>query len=277
MENCTMDDDCDLAFEYSTLRADIKGCVRSVKNPRSGSITAGGYGEIILDAHVKAPADCEIQGRRREKLFFGLRVMEKYDFDTVVPRRGTNSYKWDTPEQEGVLPMWVADMDFRAAPCIVEALQRRVSHGVFGYTRVPAAYYDAVTDWFARRHGWRIDPHWILYTTGVVPALSAVIKALTVPGDRVIVQTPAYNCFYSSIRNNGCELLANRLRYEGGAYTIDFDDLETKASDPKAKLLLLCNPHNPVGRVWTRRSCAASAKYASVTACASWRTKSTAS
>ena len=153
--------------------------------------------------------------------------MEKYDFDTVVPRRGTNSYKWDTPEQEGVLPMWVADMDFRAAPCIVEALRRRVSHGVFGYTRVPAAYYDAVTDWFARRHGWRIDPHWILYTTGVVPALSAVIKALTVPGDRVIVQTPAYNCFYSSIRNNGCELLANRLRYEGGAYTIDFDDLET--------------------------------------------------
>ena len=144
--------------------------------------------------------------------------MEKYDFDTVVPRRGTNSYKWDTPEQEGVLPMWVADMDFRAAPCIVEALQRRVSHGVFGYTRVPAAYYDAVTDWFARRHGWRIDPHWILYTTGVVPALSAVIKALTVPGDRVIVQTPAYNCFYSSIRNNGCELLANRLRYEGGVF-----------------------------------------------------------
>ena len=180
-----------------------------------------------------------------------MRAMEKYDFDTVVPRRGTNSYKWDTPEQEGVLPMWVADMDFRAAPCIVEALRRRVSHGVFGYTRVPAAYYDAVTDWFARRHGWRIDPHWILYTTGVVPALSAVIKALTVPGDRVIVQTPAYNCFYSSIRNNGCELLANRLRYEGGAYTIDFDDLETKASDPKAKLLLLCNPHNPVGRVWT--------------------------
>ena len=181
-----------------------------------------------------------------------MRAMEKYDFDTVVPRGGTDSYKWDTPEQEGVLPMWVADMDFRAAPCIVEALRRRVSHGVFGYTRVPAAYYDAVTDWFARRHGWRIDPHWILYTTGVVPALSAVIKALTVPGDRVIVQTPAYNCFYSSIRNNGCELLANRLRYEGGAYTIDFDDLETKASDPKAKLLLLCNPHNPVGRVWTR-------------------------
>ena len=147
-----------------------------------------------------------------------------------------------------------------------------MSHGVFGYTRVPAAYYDAVTDWFARRHGWRIDPHWILYTTGVVPALSAVIKALTVPGDRVIVQTPAYNCFYSSIRNNGCELLANRLRYEGGAYTIDFDDLETKASDPKAKLLLLCNPHNPVGRVWTREELRRLGEI-----CPSWRTKSTAS
>ena len=197
--------------------------------------------------------------------------MGKYDFDTVVPRRGTNSYKWDTPEQEGVLPMWVADMDFRAAPCIVEALRRRVSHGVFGYTRVPAAYYDAVTDWFARRHGWRIDPHWILYTTGVVPALSAVIKALTVPGDRVIVQTPAYNCFYSSIRNNGCELLANRLRYEGGAYTIDFDDLETKAC------FCCAIRTTPWAGCGPGRSCAASAKYASVTACASWRTKSTAS
>ena len=177
--------------------------------------------------------------------------MEKYDFDTVVPRRGTNSYKWDTPEQEGVLPMWVADMDFRAAPCIVEALRRRVSHGVFGYTRVPAAYYDAVTDWFARRHGWRIDPHWILYTTGVVPALSAVIKALTVPGDRVIVQTPAYNCFYSSIRNDGCEMSANRLVYRDNRYTVDFDALERRAADPAVKLMLLCNPHNPAGRVWT--------------------------
>ena len=119
----------------------------------------------------------------------------QYDFDTIVPRRGTNSYKWDTPEEEGTLPMWVADMDFRTAPAIVEALRKRVEHGVFGYTKVPEAYYDAVVRWFEGRHRWRIDPRWMIYTSGVVPALSAIIKALTEPGDKVIVQTPAYNCF----------------------------------------------------------------------------------
>ena len=175
----------------------------------------------------------------------------KYDFDTIIPRRGTNSYKWDTPEEENVLPMWVADMDFRTAPTIVEALQRRVAHGIFGYTKVPETYYDAVVRWFENRHRWRIDPRWIIYTNGVVPALSAIIKALAAPSDKIIVQTPAYNCFYSSIRNNGCELSANYLVYRDGRYTIDFDDLETKTADPKAKILLLCNPHNPVGRVWT--------------------------
>ena len=175
----------------------------------------------------------------------------EYDFDTVIPRRGTNSYKWDTPEAEGVLPMWVADMDFRTAPAIVKALQRRVSHGIFGYTKVPQDYYDAVVRWFARRHGWEMDPGWIIYTTGVVPAVSAIIKALAEPGDRVIVQTPAYNCFYSSIRNNGCEMSPNNLIYSDGRYTIDFDDLEAKAANARAKLLLLCNPHNPSGRVWT--------------------------
>ena len=161
----------------------------------------------------------------------------KYDFDTIIPRRGTNSYKWDTPEEEGVLPMWVADMDFRTAPAVIEALQRRVAHGMFGYTKVPQAYYDAVVRWFGNRHRWQVDPRWIVYTSGVVPALSAIIKALTVPGDRVIVQTPAYNCFYSSIRNDGCEMSANRLVYRDNRYTVDFDDLEAKAADPKAKLL----------------------------------------
>lgn len=179
--------------------------------------------------------------------------MTKFDFDAVIPRRGTNSYKWDTPSDEEVLPMWVADMDFRTAPAVVEALQRRVEHGIFGYTKVPDIYYKAVVDWFSRRHGWRIEKEWIIYTTGVVPALSAVIKALTEPGDRIIVQTPAYNCFFSSIRNNGCELIANRLLYMDKTYKIDFEDLERKVSDPKAKLLLLCNPHNPAGRVWTRQ------------------------
>lgn len=177
--------------------------------------------------------------------------MMEYDFDKIIPRRGTNSYKWDTPEQEGVLPMWVADMDFQTAPAVIRAVKRRAAHGIYGYTKVPDAYYEAVVGWFSSRHGWRVNPDWMIYTSGIVPAVSAIIQALTEPGDRVIVQTPAYNCFFSSIRNSRCELSANRLLYREGRYTIDFDDLETKAADPKAKLLLLCNPHNPSGRVWT--------------------------
>lgn len=174
----------------------------------------------------------------------------KYDFDKTIDRRATNSYKWDSAP-EGVLPMWVADMDFRTAPTIIDALQKRVVHGIFGYTRVPDAYYDAVTSWFSRRHGWDIDREWIIYTSGVVPAVSAVIKALTVPGDKVIVQTPVYNCFFSSIRNNGCEIVSNPLRRTADTYEMDFDALERCAADPRAKVMLLCNPHNPAGRVWT--------------------------
>ena len=174
-------------------------------------------------------------------------------FDEIIPRRGTNSYKWDTPEEENILPMWVADMDFRTAPAIVKALQKRVEHGIFGYTKVPAAYYDSIVNWFGRRHSWSIKPEWIIYTTGVVPALSAIIKAATVPGDRVLVQTPVYNCFFSSIRNNGCEPVANPLIYANETYRTDFADLEKKAADPQVKLMLLCNPHNPAGRVWTRQ------------------------
>lgn len=174
----------------------------------------------------------------------------KYDFDKTIDRRATNSYKWDSAP-DGVLPMWVADMDFRTAPAIIDALQKRVAHGIFGYTRVPDAYYDAVTSWFSRRHGWDIDREWIIYTSGVVPAVSAVIKALTVPGDKVIVQTPVYNCFFSSIRNNGCEIVSNPLRRTADTYEMDFDALERCAADPRAKVMLLCNPHNPAGRVWT--------------------------
>ena len=177
----------------------------------------------------------------------------KYNFDEIIPRRGTNSYKWDSSADADVLPMWVADMDFRTAPPVVEALKKRVEHGVFGYVRVPDAYYEAITNWFARRHAWRIEKEWIIYTTGVVPAISAAIKALTVPGDKVMVQTPVYNCFFSSIRNNGCEMIANPLVYRNRGYQIDFDDLEKKTSDPKVKLMLLCNPHNPVGRVWSKQ------------------------
>lgn len=175
-----------------------------------------------------------------------------YDFDQLNVRRGTNSYKWDSAADPDVLPMWVADMDFRTVPAVTEALQRRVAHGIFGYTRVPDAYYEAVAWWFAHRHGWTIDRDWIVYTTGVVPALSALIKAMTQPGDKVLVQTPVYNCFFSSIRNNGCEVLTNPLLRQGDTYVVDYEDLERKVSDPGTKLLVLCNPHNPAGRVWTR-------------------------
>ena len=176
----------------------------------------------------------------------------KYNFDEIIPRRNSNSVKWDLAANDCVLPMWVADMDFRTAPPIIEALEKRVQHGIFGYTKVPQAYFDAVTGWFQRRHHYTFRKEWTLYTTGVVTALSAIIKALTDPGDKVIVQTPVYHCFFSSIRNNECECVSNQLIYKDGTYTIDFDDLKEKASDPRVKLLLLCHPHNPVGRVWSR-------------------------
>ena len=175
-----------------------------------------------------------------------------YNFDEIIPRRNTNSLKWDAAANDQVLPMWVADMDFRTAPAITEAIIRRAQHGIFGYSKVPAPYYDAVTGWFGRRYHFTIQNDWILYTTGVVPAVSAIIKALTVPGDHVIVQTPVYNCFFSSIRNNQCLISANELIYRDGVYSIDFDDLDRKTSDPKAKVLLICSPHNPAGRAWTK-------------------------
>ena len=178
----------------------------------------------------------------------------EYDFSRPTDRRGTDSYKWDSAPETDIIPLWVADMDFETFPDITEALQRRVAHGIFGYTRVPEAYYEAVCNWFGKHHGWHINREDIIYTSGVVPAVSAVIKALTLPGDQVIVQGPVYNCFFSSIRNNGCETVSNSLIYnkEELRYEIDFDDLERKLAHERARLMLLCNPHNPGGRVWTR-------------------------
>lgn len=176
----------------------------------------------------------------------------KYDFDKVVLRHGTNSYKWDLVKQEDVIPLWVADMDFAVAPPIQEALRKRMEHPVFGYTLVPDSYYEAVINWFCRRHNWHIEKDWILYTSGVVPAVSCAIKAFTLPGEKVLLQTPAYNCFFSSIRNQGCEVLENELVREGDTYHIDFDDFERKCADEKTTVFLLCNPHNPCGRVWTK-------------------------
>lgn len=181
----------------------------------------------------------------------------KFNFDELTDRRHTSSMKWDGEGDDAdVIPLWVADMDFRTAPAVVEALRKRVDQGIFGYVSVPDSYYDALIRWNRTRHGWEIDRDRVIYTSGVVPALSAIIKGLTNPGEGVILQTPAYNCFFSSIRNNKCRQIDNPLRKittpTGFTYEIDFESLETLASDPTNTLMILCNPHNPSGRVWTR-------------------------
>ena len=174
------------------------------------------------------------------------------NFDEVIRRRGTGSYKWDTPKGDDVLPMWVADMDFPVAPCIQQAIEKRVAHGVFGYTLVGDDYYKAVINWFRTRHKWTIKRDWIVYTSGVVPAISCCLRAMCMNGENVLVQTPVFNCFFSSIRNQGCQIVENELVREGNTYRIDFDDFERKCADEKTTVFLLCNPHNPAGRVWTR-------------------------
>ena len=191
----------------------------------------------------------------------------KYNFDEIVERRGTHCVKWDESPSDDVIPLWVADMDFKAAPAILEAVRKRAEHGVFGYTVVEEDYYVAVINWFRRRHNWRIHREEILYTTGVVPAMSVAIKALTMPGEKVLILSPDYNCFFSSVRNNGCEVLETPLRLvsppeSGGAggglknrhpsFEVDFIDFEAKCADEKTTVFLLCNPHNPTGRVWTK-------------------------
>lgn len=175
----------------------------------------------------------------------------KYNFDEIIPRRGTGCVKWDHDADPEMLPLWVADMDFRAATPILQAMQRRLDHGIFGYVQVPDSYYQAVIQWFARRHNWNIQREHMLYTIGVVPAIAAILQALTVPGDGVIMQTPVYNCFYSCLRNAGNVLVDNPLVRRDNHYEIDFTDFEQKIIDHKPKIFLLCNPHNPVGRVWT--------------------------
>lgn len=176
----------------------------------------------------------------------------KYNFDEIIERRGTHSVKWDESPSGDIIPLWVADMDFAVAPAIQEAIQKRAEHPVFGYTLVEDDYYEAVISWFHRRHQWTIKKEWILYTTGVVPAVSAVLKAITMPGERVITFTPAYNCFFSSIRNSGCELAPCPLRWNRNTrFEIPWDELETLCKDERTTVLLLCNPHNPTGRVWS--------------------------
>jgi len=178
--------------------------------------------------------------------------MTQYNFDQTVDRRGSGCVKWDEMPAADIIPLWVADMDFPAAPAILRAMQRRLDHGVFGYTQVQDEYYEAIVSWFGRRHGWDIRREWIQYTTGVVPAISAIIRAMTRPGDAVVTLTPVYNCFFSCIRNQGCATVECPLDYANGRYTIDFDALERCLEPQEVKLMLLCNPHNPVGRLWRR-------------------------
>ena len=179
--------------------------------------------------------------------------MNTYSFDNIIERRGTGCVKWDEAS-EGVIPLWVADMDFAVAPAIQEAICKRAEHPVFGYTFVQEDYYEAVISWFKRRHHWTIAREHILYTIGVVPAMSVAIKALTLPGEKVLILSPDYNCFFSSVKNNGCEVVESVLRFrdETRRFEVDWEDFEAKCADEKCTVFLLCNPHNPTGRVWTR-------------------------
>lgn len=176
----------------------------------------------------------------------------KYDFDKMTDRRNTGSMKWSVNENE--LPMWVADMDFETAPAVKEALERRVSHGIFGYTEVTEEWYQTIINWWEKRHHFSLEKDWLIFSTGVVPSISSIVRKMTTVGENVLILTPVYNIFYNSILNNGRHVLESKLVYENGEYHIDFSDLEEKLSDPQTTLLLLCNPHNPTGNIWDRET-----------------------
>lgn len=175
-----------------------------------------------------------------------------YDFETVIDRRGTNSVKWDVGEDE--LPMWVADMDFKTAPEITAALTKRAKFGIFGYEEVPDTYYQAVADWWASEHHFRPQLDWMMFCTGVVPAISSIVRKMSAPGDNVLVQAPVYNIFYHSIENNGRHTLASDLVNTDDQYRVDWKDLEAKLADPLTTMMILCNPQNPIGIVWSRET-----------------------
>ena len=202
---------------------------------------------------------------------------ETFDFDKLVDRRGTGSYKWDV--KEGELPMWVADMDFETAPCVREAIEKRAAHGVFGYNVVPEEWYDAYQNWWETRHHFKIEKDWMIFCTGVVPALSSIVRKMTTVGENVLILTPVYNIFFNSIVNNGRNVVQCPLRYRPDAgmsdhnvkeargsaseitlteqeYVIDFTALEAALSNPQTTMMILCNPHNPVGRIWSREELA---------------------
>ena len=173
-----------------------------------------------------------------------------FDFDNTPNRRNTNSLKWDVKDNE--LPMWVADMDFKTAPQIVDAIAKRAEHGIFGYAIVPDEWYEAVISWWKRRHNFVMDKSWLQFCTGVVPAISCIVKRVTNLGDRVAVLTPVYDIFYHSIENAGRTVSECKLVYSDGKYRIDFDALEEVLSHPLTTMLILCNPHNPTGNIWSK-------------------------
>lgn len=177
-----------------------------------------------------------------------------FDFDFPTERRGTDSLKWEIGENE--LPMWVADMDFFTAPAVTDAIVGRAKQGIFGYTVIPDEWYDAISDWWETRHGMKIPREWLTFTTGVIPAISSIVKRVTNIGDRVVLLTPVYDIFFHSVENAGRCVLESRLLNEGGRYAIDFEDLERKLSLPLSTMMILCNPHNPVGRIWTKEELA---------------------
>lgn len=176
----------------------------------------------------------------------------KFQFNNIIDRRNTGSMKWDVKPNE--LPMWVADMDFQTAPQITECILERAEHGVFGYTVITDEWYQAYQTWWGKRHGFEIQKDWLIFCTGVVPAISSIVPKMTAVGENVVVMTPVYNIFFNSILNNGRNVLESRLMYDGNEYQIDFGDLEEKLSDPQTTLLILCNPHNPIGKIWDRET-----------------------
>jgi cystathionine beta-lyase len=190
-------------------------------------------------------------------------------FDEEIDRKGTNSVKWEFIQdgedllhwentdkffgEQRVLPLWVADMDFRCPQAVVTALHTRVEHGIFGYTAPAQSFSDAVVGWMNRRHGWQTDPDWICTTPGVVPALNLLVRTFVHPGEKVLIQPPVYYPFYGAVSNNAAEIVTNPLVYENGQYRMDFEKLEEQAKDPGVTMAILCSPHNPVGRVWTEK------------------------
>jgi cystathionine beta-lyase len=178
---------------------------------------------------------------------FTMRNTE-YDFKTVIDRKGTNSLKWDLFGDD--LPMWVADMDFRVAPAIEKAILSRANHPVYGYTVVPDELFDAYISWWDRRYDFRMSREEMAYSMGVMPSISSMIRCMTDVGDEILIQTPVYHVFFYVIEDNNRRVLENQLIFENGEYKIDFDDLEDKLS--KVKMMILCNPHNPIGRIWSR-------------------------